>query len=352
VLFFCTRAACANCYSIDLTIFDKKFLLTKHYFGNLLTVDRLVVKSVDKFQDPLLTAAGEQRAYVELQSLKTLWFNTGSLCNLTCDNCYIESSPHNDRLAYISAKEVEASLQEIQDLELDTTLIGYTGGEPFLNPEFLEILDLTLARGFDALVLTNGFRRIERYKSELLALKTKYGAALQIRISLDHHTAQLHEKERGSKTFAPTMKTAKWLFDNGFRLSIAGRAIEGESSEQALLGYQGLFDEIGLPLDAGKPANLVIFPEMDLDKEVPEITVKCWAILDQKPEQQMCASERMIVKRKGHAQPTVLPCTLLAYDEQFNLGTSLATAATRVQLNHKFCAQFCVLGGASCSSTA
>lgn len=315
-------------------------------------MNRLAVKSVGKFQDPRYTADGEERAFVELQSLKTLWFNTGSLCNLTCENCYIESSPHNDRLAYITAAEVESVLQEIRDLELTTTLIGYTGGEPFLNPEFLQILDLTLARGFDALVLTNGFRRIERYKSELLELKNSYGSKLQIRISLDHHTAELHEKERGGLTFAPTMKIAKWLFHNGFRLSIAGRAIEGETTEQALQGYQTLFDQMDIHLDAGKTENLVIFPEMDLNKDVPEITVKCWDILNKKPEQQMCASERMIVKRKGQESPTVLPCTLLAYDEQFNLGSTLAKAATRVQLNHKFCAQFCVLGGASCSSTA
>ncbi len=315
-------------------------------------MDRLAVKSIDKFQDPLRTAEGEQRAFVDLQSLETLWFNTGSLCNLSCDNCYIESSPHNDRLAYITAAEVGSLLQEIHDHQLSTKLIGYTGGEPFLNPEFLEILKLTLSNGFDTLVLTNGFRRIERFKAELLALKARHGAKLQIRISLDHHSSQIHEKERGSGTFTPTMKTAKWLFDNGFRLSIAGRAIEGESTELALLGYQRLLDEIGIGLDATKPENLVIFPEMDLHKEVPEITVKCWDILGKKPQQQMCASERMIVKRKGDAQPTVLPCTLLAYDKQFDLGSSLAGATTRVQLNHKFCAQFCVLGGASCSSTA
>ncbi|MFT4863629.1 MAG: putative Fe-S cluster-containing radical SAM superfamily protein [Pseudohongiellaceae bacterium] len=315
-------------------------------------VDRLVVKSIDKFQDPLHTADGEERAFVDLHSLETLWFNTGSLCNLTCANCYIESSPHNDRLAYIAVDEVARVLQEIHDQELSTKLIGYTGGEPFLNPEFLEILELTLSSGFDTLVLTNGFRRIERFKTELLALNARYGAKLQIRISLDHHSPQIHEKERGSGTFMPTMKSAKWLFDNGFRFSIAGRAIEGESTKLALQGYQRLLDELGIGLDAAKPENLVIFPEMDLDKEVPEITVKCWDILGKKPQQQMCASERMVVKRKGDAGPTVLPCTLLAYDEQFNLGSSLASAATRVHLNHKFCAQFCVLGGASCSSTA
>ncbi len=43
-----------------------------------------------KFSDPDWTAGGEPRAYVALQALRTLWINTGSLCNITCRNCYIE----------------------------------------------------------------------------------------------------------------------------------------------------------------------------------------------------------------------------------------------------------------------
>ncbi len=61
-----------------------------------------------KFQDPFLTAAGEKRAHVALKGLETLWFNTGTLCNLTCGHCYIESSPKNDRLVYLTAAEVGA----------------------------------------------------------------------------------------------------------------------------------------------------------------------------------------------------------------------------------------------------
>jgi hypothetical protein len=37
-----------------------------------------------KFRDPFVTAAGERRAQVALRTLDTLWFNTGTLCNLTC----------------------------------------------------------------------------------------------------------------------------------------------------------------------------------------------------------------------------------------------------------------------------
>ncbi len=88
-----------------------------------------------KFHDPFVTASGERRARVALKSLETLWFNTGTLCNLTCRHCYIKSSPNNDRLAYLSAAEVAVYLDEIDASGLGTSLIGFTGGEPFMNPE-------------------------------------------------------------------------------------------------------------------------------------------------------------------------------------------------------------------------
>src|SRR5438034_9805919 len=108
-----------------------------------------------KFQDPFVTAKGERRARVPLQALKTLWFNTGTLCNLTCRHCYIESSPRNDRLVYLNAAEIAEYLDEIESLGLPTNLIGFTGGEPFINPELPAMLDIALSRGFHALVLTN-----------------------------------------------------------------------------------------------------------------------------------------------------------------------------------------------------
>ena len=62
----------------------------------------------------------------------------------------------------------------------------------------------------------------------------------------------------------------------------------------------------------------------------------------------MCATQRMVVKRKGEPA-SVVPCTLLPYDTQFDLGHSLSEAAGEVKLNHPHCARFCVLGGGACS---
>jgi organic radical activating enzyme len=88
-----------------------------------------------KFQDPDITAKGERRATVALIRLETLWFNTGTLCNIACKNCYIESSPTNDRLVYLTAAEVAAYLDEAAALDQRPKTVGITGGEPFMNPD-------------------------------------------------------------------------------------------------------------------------------------------------------------------------------------------------------------------------
>jgi MoaA/NifB/PqqE/SkfB family radical SAM enzyme len=103
-----------------------------------------------KFRDPFVTAKGDERATVALRSLETLWFNTGTLCNLTCRNCYIESSPRNDRLAYLTREDVREYLDEIARDRLPTRLIGFTGGEPFMNRDIIGMLHDVLSRGFDA----------------------------------------------------------------------------------------------------------------------------------------------------------------------------------------------------------
>src|SRR6266446_3138110 len=136
-----------------------------------------------KFKDPFVTANGEQRAQVALKSLDTFWFNTGTLCNLTCRHCYIESSPKNDRLVYLSVAEIAEYLNEIENLGLGTKLIAFTGGEPFMNPALPSMLDLALKRGFRTLVLTNAMKPMHKMKPTLSVLRERYGERLAVRVS-------------------------------------------------------------------------------------------------------------------------------------------------------------------------
>jgi len=295
-----------------------------------------------KFRDPFVTAKGEPRARVALARLDTLWVNTGTLCNLACKSCYIESSPTNDALVYPILAEILPYLDEAA--ALGAREIGFTGGEPFMNRDSPAMIAAALERGFEVLVLTNAMRPMRRFEAALEALPRE---RLTMRVSLDHHSRPVHEAERGAGTWAKALDGLRWLAANRFRTAIAGRQLPGESLEQARLGYAALCRSEGIGAEAG----LVLFPAMDAAADVPEISAACWDILDVAPEAMMCASSRMVVKARGAGRPHVVACTLIPYDPQFALGPTLADSPGEVSLNHPHCARFCVLGGASCSAS-
>lgn len=310
------------------------------------------VIAAEKFSDPNWTAKGEERASVALTGAKTLWFNTGTLCNIECLRCYIESSPTNDRLVYITKDELVSYLDQIKERNWPVEEIAFTGGEPFMNPHMIDMARASLEAGFEVLILTNAMKPMmrKRVQDGLLELKEQFGAKLTLRISLDHFREELHDEERGAGSYQITLTGMRWLRDNGFRMALAGRTIWGDTDAQSRAGYAELYAQESFSIDAHDPGMTVLFPEMEEKAEVPEITTACWDILDKSPNDVMCSSSRMVVKRRGAEKPSVVACTLLPYDEQFDLGQSLEEAEAPVKLNHPHCAKFCVLGGASCSA--
>jgi len=305
-----------------------------------------------KFRDPDITAKGERRASVGLKRLETLWFNTGTLCNITCVNCYIESSPTNDRLAYLTAAEMTAYLDEAEALDRRPKTVAFTGGEPFMNPDMIAMADIALGRGYDVLVLTNAMKPMmrPRVQSALAALAERFATQLTLRVSLDHWRSDLHDDERGTGSFAEALEGLRWLRARNIKIDIAARLRWGDSENDMRAGFAALFEREGLAIDANDRAALVVFPEMDARVDVPEITVDCWRILNKSPDDMMCATSRMVVKRKGATAPAVLACTLLPYDASFELSADLAGALAPVKLNHPHCAKFCVLGGGTCKA--
>lgn len=302
-----------------------------------------------KFSDPLFAANGQPRAVVPFVRLKTLWINTGTLCNIECRRCYIDSSPTNDRLAFITRTEAAGLLDEARIM--GAAEIGFTGGEPFLNPDMPEMAADALDRGFSVLILTNAMRPVMRppVRRAVAALAAKHGDRLVLRISLDHYSAGRHDEERGVGAFAIATEGLTALAADGVRIAVAGRSLWGEPEAAARAGYQALFAALGVGLDAADPNTLVLFPEMNAGADTPEITTACWDILGKSPADPMCATARMAIKRKG-AAPSIVACTLIVDDTQFELGASLSEAARTVPLNHPHCSRFCVLGGARCSA--
>ena len=300
----------------------------------------------NKFKDPKVTADGSDRAFVEAEKIKTLWFNTGTLCNIECKNCYIESSPKNDRLVYLTFDEVKNFIDEAIEKNLGTEEIGFTGGEPFMNKDIIKMIEYSLSKGLKTLVLSNAMKPMLNRVEEIKKVNHKN---LTIRVSIDHYEKSKHEEIRGKNTYDIMMKGLKWLDENDFNYALATRLLWNETEEELRKNFGIFVKNNHLKLNTNSKQELVTFAEMDESVDTPEITTSCWDILKKDPKDIMCSSSRMIVRKKDLKKPSVIACTLLPYDEEFDLGQTLTNSLQKIYLNHKHCSKFCVLGGSSCS---
>jgi len=300
----------------------------------------------NKFKDQKVTADGSNRAFIEARNIKTLWFNTGTLCNIECKNCYIESSPKNDSLAYLTFEEVKSFIDEAIDKNLGTNEIGFTGGEPFMNKYIMKMIDYSLRKRLKVLVLSNAMKPMLNRTKELIKLNH---SNLTIRVSIDHYEKEKHEEIRGKNTYDVMMQGLKWLNENNFNYTLATRLLWKEKEEDLRKNFGTFIKNNNLKLDTYSPKELVTFAEMDEKIDTPEITTSCWDILNKDPNDIMCSWSRMVVRKKNSKNPSVIACTLLPYADEFDLGETLTNSLQKIYLNHKHCSKFCVLGGSSCS---
>ena len=250
--------------------------------------------SDNKFKDQKVTADGSNRAFIEARNIKTLWFNTGTLCNIECKNCYIESSPKNDSLAYLTFEEVKSFIDEALDKNLGTNEIGFTGGEPFMNKDILKMIDYSLRKGLKVLVLSNAMKPMLNRTKELIKLNHPN---LIVRVSIDHYEKEKHEEIRGKNTYDVMLQGLKWLNENNFNYTLATRLLWKEKEEDLRKNFGTFIKNNNLKLDTYSPKELVTFAEMDEKIDTPEITTSCWNILNKDPNDVMCSWSRMVVRK-------------------------------------------------------
>jgi len=132
--------------------------------------------------------------YLKLAALKECWFHLTNQCNLACRHCLFSASPAQS--GSLSREQLEKAIVEAR--ELGCTLFYFTGGEPFVYPQFLEIIQNLLAdREVHVVVLTNGLLLEEN----IALLQRAPAECLHLQISLDG-MEKSHESLRGKGTFA------------------------------------------------------------------------------------------------------------------------------------------------------
>lgn len=294
----------------------------------------------------LQTSNGDPRGYIQPQSLKELWFHTGTNCNLRCPFCLEGSKPGDNRIHFITFDDAKRFIDEA--LTLGVEKFSFTGGEPFVNPDTIKILNYALNHR-PCLVLTNATEPLMNRFGEVLPLKEKPNP-LSFRVSLDHPEEKKHDESRGKGNFRKALKTLGRLYKYGFNVSIARLSLKGEDVDAVNESYYPIFDSVGLPRDL----RITVFPEFHLPgalPDVPQITETCmtkYLNTDQR-ESFMCNFSKMIVNKNGRVG--VYACTLVDDDEDYDLGKTLSESmSVRVMLGHHRCYS-CFAYGASCSES-
>ena len=92
-------------------------------------------------------------------------------------------------------------------LELGVEEFSFTGGEPFVNPHFMDIMDCALEHR-PCFVLTNGTEPLLNRMAKIITLKEKPNP-LAFRVSLDHPDPVKHDESRGKGNFRMALRTLK-----------------------------------------------------------------------------------------------------------------------------------------------
>ena len=288
-------------------------------------------------------AAGGRFPLQPLLHLDTLWIQVaGTLCNLRCTHCFVSCGPGDDHHAMMSREEVRAHVAD--GVRLGVKEFYFTGGEPFLHPQMLEILADTLEHG-PCTVLTNGTLFTRERLEALRRLSDSARYALEIRVSLDGHRAEDHDRLRGPGSFARTVSGLARLAE--YELLPIVSATESPLEDPAALfeSYATMLRAAGLP----RP-RIKLLPMFRLGREAERTRgyTAAETLLDLPadafdPARLQCRACRAVT---SHG---VFVCPLLVDEASARMGDRLEQALGPFELRHGACAT-CYATGMTCGN--
>jgi AdoMet-dependent heme synthase len=291
-----------------------------------------------------VSGASEPGPYPEvpLLALDTLWLQVaGTLCNIQCSHCFISSSPTNRSHEMLSLETVRRLLAEAAALGVKEYY--FTGGEPFMNREILEMLEAALAQG-PVSVLTNGLLLKPETVSRLAELERASEYSLDLRLSLDGWDAATNDPVRGAGTFERILAGIRSLAAAGLNPVITvTEACDGAGTAAGRSRFLAFLKEAGL----AKP-RLKVMPLLRLGAEAQRTRAyEAWETLRgrtlgrEDAEGLVCASGRMVTS-KG-----VFVCPILIDSPEARMGASLRETLRPFALRHRAC-YTCHEQGLSC----
>jgi MoaA/NifB/PqqE/SkfB family radical SAM enzyme/ubiquinone/menaquinone biosynthesis C-methylase UbiE len=173
-----------------------------------------ITKLISRFNDPApqipYKGRSEHRA---VNHLTECWFHITNQCNMSCRHCLFCSNP-NDQSA-LSYSDIIESINTVYNL--GCRIYYFTGGEPFIHPDFNRICDHILQeQDTHIVVLTNGknIKQFEQWLREIPA------GRFHIQLSIDG-MEENHDAIRGKGAFQNMAGSLDFLTQLGFPVSLA-----------------------------------------------------------------------------------------------------------------------------------
>lgn len=287
-------------------------------------------------------AAAGEHPEAPLFALDVLWFHVaGSLCNLECRHCFVSASPTNHRFGMLDLATVKRHLRDAEHLGVKEYY--FTGGEPFLNPEILPILEAALGQG-PVSVLTNGLLIRSGTARALRRLWDGSPYSLDVRISVDGWDAASNDPIRGEGSFERILAGVRHLAAAGLNPVITvTEACQGAASSAGRARFLDFLREIGLP----KP-RLKVMPLLRLGAETGRTRAyAAWEnlrgrTLSRDEAAALGCSSGRIVTSEG-----VSVCPILVDSPEARMGSSLEETLRPFRLSHSAC-YTCHAEGLSC----
>ncbi|MDG2130441.1 MAG: radical SAM protein [Fuerstiella sp.] len=283
--------------------------------------------------------------HIDLMSLDEIWFQVaGTVCNLTCQHCFISCSPHNHSFEFLTFEQVETTL--VESVEYGVREYYFTGGEPFLNRNLVRMLKRTLDFG-PATVLTNGTVLRPEWLSELRTAEEKSGFSLEFRVSVDGPTSEINDPIRGDGTFDRAIKGVALLCEHDFLPIITMTQTWDDSRNAEILQqFRGVLQKHG----CHRP-RLKILPRLKIGAEenrtegyaeTERITHQMMEGFDR--SQLLCHHSRVVTNRGVYVCPILLEASNGA------MGDLLGESLHPFPLNHGAC-YTCYQFGAICTNS-
>ncbi|MCA9562587.1 MAG: radical SAM protein [Myxococcales bacterium] len=278
--------------------------------------------------------------------LDVLWIQvTGTLCNIQCEHCFISAGPHNRSHEVMSLDSIRSLLSQAR--EYGVKEYYFTGGEPFMHPEILTLVEETLAQG-PLSILTNGLLINSSVAADLARLAAQSPYSFDLRVSVDGLNPEENDPIRGKGTFKRIMRGAQYLAEAGlnpvFTVTTVHDQYRGGAGRQAFIdalaemGFSPVRVKFIPPFSLGREA------ERGGSEEADRATVLAEDELIEGEEHLLqCGSCRTVTSRG------VYPCPILIEEQGARMGKDLDESMHAIRLNHPACVT-CHVEGFSCAT--